>query len=77
MGSYQVGIRLEGGGILKEGQQGYMLGTPVVPFYLFYFGVSLFKQNSGKKGTLIIKGLLGNLVCVIFVTLEPPALGFL
>ena len=37
------------------------LGTPVVPFYPFYFGLSLFKQNSRKKGTLIIKGLLGNL----------------
>ena len=37
------------------------LGTPVVPFCPFYFGVSLLKQKSRKKGTLIIKGLLGNL----------------
>ena len=33
----------------------------MVPFCPFHFGVSLLKQNSGKKGTLIIKGLLGNL----------------
>ena len=38
------------------------LDTPVVPFYPFYLGVSLLKQNSRKKGTLIIQGLLGNLV---------------
>ena len=37
------------------------LGTPVVPFCPFCFGVSLLKLNSGKKGTLIINGLLGNL----------------
>ena len=37
------------------------LGNPVVPFYPFYLGVSLLKLNSRKKGTLIIKGLLGNL----------------
>ena len=37
------------------------LGTPVVPFYPFYFGVSLLKLNSRKKGILIIGGLLGNL----------------
>ena len=30
----------------------------------FYFGVSLLKLNSRKKGTLIISGLLGNLVRV-------------
>ena len=39
-----------------------LLGTPVVPFCPFYLGVSLFKPNSRKKGTLIIKGFLGNLV---------------
>ena len=38
------------------------LGTPVVPFFPFYLGVSLLKLNSRKKGTLIIMGLLGNLV---------------
>ena len=37
------------------------LGTPVVPFYPFCLGVSLFKQNSRKKGSLNIYGLLGNL----------------
>ena len=37
------------------------LGTPVVPFCPFYFGVSFLKLNSRKKGTLIINGLLGNL----------------
>ena len=38
------------------------LGSPVVPFYPFSFGFPLLKPNSRKKGTLIIKGLLGNLV---------------
>ena len=37
-------------------------GSPVVPFYPFSFWVPLLKPNSRKKGTLIIKGLLGNLV---------------
>ena len=41
---------------------GDVLGTPVVPFCPFNFGVSLLKLNSRKKGTLIINGLLGNLV---------------
>ena len=40
----------------------YSLGAPVVPFYPFSFWVPLLKPNSRKKGTLIIKGLLGNLV---------------
>ena len=40
------------------------LGSPVVPFYPFSFWVSLLKPNSRKKGTLIIEGLLGNLVRV-------------
>ena len=39
-----------------------VLGTPVVPFFPFNFGVSLLKQNSRKKGILMIMGLLGNLV---------------
>ena len=38
------------------------LGAPVVPFYPFSFWVPLLKPTSRKKGTLIIKGLLGNLV---------------
>ena len=38
------------------------LGSPVVPFYPFCFWVPLLRPNSRKKGTLIIKGLLGNLV---------------
>ena len=33
-------------------------GTPVVPFFPCYFGVSLLKL---KKGALMIMGLLGNL----------------
>ena len=33
-----------------------------MPFSPFYLGVSLLKLNSRKKGTLIVKGLLGNLV---------------
>ena len=37
------------------------LGSPVVPFYPFSFWVPLLKPNSRKKGTLIIKGLLGNI----------------
>ena len=39
-----------------------ILGTPVVHFFTFNFGVSLLKLNSRKKGTLIINGLLGNIV---------------
>ena len=35
------------------------LGTPVVPFILFFLGVSLLKLNNMRKGTLIIKRLLG------------------
>ena len=41
------------------------LGSPVVPFYPFSFWVPLLKPNSRKKGTLIIKGLLGNLAVVV------------
>ena len=37
------------------------LGTPVVPFSPFYLRVSALKLNIWKKGTLLIKGLLGNL----------------
>ena len=40
----------------------FKLGSPVVPFYPFSFWVPLLIPNSRKKGTLIIKGLLGNLV---------------
>ena len=40
------------------------LSTPVVPFFPFCLGVSLLKLNGRKKGTIIIKGLLGNLVPV-------------
>ena len=46
---------------LMSGQPVAMqLGTSVVPFCPFYLGVSLLKLNSRKKGTLVIKGLLGN-----------------
>ena len=34
----------------------------MVPFCPFCFGVSLLQLNSRKKGTLILNGLLGNLV---------------
>ena len=37
------------------------LGSPVVPFYPFSCWVPVLKPDSRKKGTLIIKGLLGNL----------------
>ena len=37
------------------------IGSPVVSFFPFYLGVSLLKLNSRKKGTLIFKGLPGNL----------------
>ena len=38
------------------------LGSPVVPFCPFYLGgLLILKPNIRKKGTLIIKGLLGNL----------------
>ena len=45
--------------------EGPILGTPVVPCLPFYLGVSLLKLNIWKKGTLIVKGLLGNLVYCI------------
>ena len=42
---------------------GYVFqGTPVVRFFPFCFWGSLFKLTIRKKGTLIIKGLMGNLV---------------
>ena len=41
------------------------LGPPVVPFCPFSFWAPLLKPNSRKKGTLIFKGLLGNLVTFI------------
>ena len=37
-----------------------LLATPVVPFFPFYFGVSVLKLNI-FLGTLMIKGLLGTL----------------
>ena len=46
-----------------------LLGSPVVPFYPFSFWVPVLKPNSRKKGTLIIKGLLGNLVCICIHTI--------
>ena len=49
------------------------LGSPVVPFYPF-LGGSLLKPNSRKKGTLIIKGLLGNLVSFNTLIPEPESL---
>ena len=40
------------------------LGTPAIPFFPSYFGISLFELNLRKKCTLIIKGLLGSLELV-------------
>ena len=37
------------------------LGSAVIPFCPFYLGVSLLKPNIRRRGTPIIKGLLGNL----------------
>ena len=37
------------------------LGTSVVAFFPFYLGVFLLNLNVRKSGTLIIKGLRGNL----------------
>ena len=39
----------------------WWLGSPVVPFALFSLWVALLKPKSRKQGTLILKGLLGNL----------------
>ena len=36
----------------------------MVPFFPFDLGVSLLKQNTRKKGTLIMKRLLGNRVYI-------------
>ena len=38
-----------------------MTGFPSSTLLPFFLGVLLLKPNSRKKGTLIIKGLLGNL----------------
>ena len=54
--------------------QNKRLGTPVVPFCPFYFGVSLLKRNSRKKGTRIIHGLLGNLEVEQLWLLKPISL---
>ena len=43
------------------GALGGLLGTPVVPFYPFCLVVSLLNQSIRKKGTLVMKGLLGAL----------------
>ena len=57
----------------------HTLGSPVVPFYPFSFWVPFLKPNSRKKGTLIIKGLLGNLVqeCPAFCNFQYWYLGLL
>ena len=54
-------LRLLGRKTISYKVFGPFLGSPVVPFYPFSFWVPLLKPNSRKKGTLIIKGLLGNL----------------
>ena len=53
------GFRVKG--LLQFGTQAQRLGSPVVPFCPFSFWVCLLKPNSRKKGTLIIKELLGDL----------------
>ena len=52
------------------------LGAPVIPFYPFSFWVPLLKPNSRKKGTLIIKGLLGNLGGDVLYWPFPDSVGF-
>ena len=42
---------------------------PVVPFCPFSLRVALLKPKNRKKGTLTIKGPLGNLVCMVQRTL--------
>ena len=46
---------------MRSDDKNLQLGAPVVPFYPFSFWVPLLKPNSRTKGTLIIKGPLGNL----------------
>ena len=41
--------------ILEHG----ILGTPVVPFFPFYLGVSLFKLNIRKRVPLLFRGYWG------------------
>ena len=53
-----LGITLQNSKNKYEPQK---LGAPVAPFYPFSFWVPLLNRIVGKKGTLIIKGLLGNL----------------
>ena len=59
--------------MVKDWKKGnyYKGGMPLMSRYLgstlilFYFGGSLLKLNIRKKGTLIVKGLLGNLDVVL------------
>ena len=52
-----------------------LLGTPVIPFCPFYFGVSSLKMKSRKRGTLIIHGLLGNLDLLLAAEASGSGLG--
>ena len=47
---------------LWEAYRDHLLGTPVVPFCPLCLGISFIKLSSRKKGTLIVNGLLRNLV---------------
>ena len=63
--SHTAGVAAGGGqirgGSLRQ-QKLKNLATSVVPLYPFFsLGVSLLELNIRKKGTLIMKGLLGNL----------------
>ena len=46
----------------------------MVPFCPYCSGVSLLKPNSGKKGTLIIQGTLGNLASILQDFAKKPVL---
>ena len=53
------GLRASGRQGVPEGPYTRFPSSTLLPFF---WGVPLLKPNSRKKGTLIIKGLLGNLV---------------
>ena len=47
--------------LTREVSLDWTIRYPCSTLLPFLFGVSLLKPNSRKKGTLIIRGLLGNL----------------
>ena len=58
VGGERGGLLVRSGRELASAETWFSSST-LVPFFSFW--VPLFKPNSRKKGTLIIKGLLGNL----------------